>query len=203
MASPTEVVRKYFQKVDELKEINALVEKKRGELLELQAEEDAILKRHEAQAQKIREDQLELNRKQAEFEASVDKSHLAFFYSVEELNEQALARKQELSDLSERITKGTETLAELESKQKQTEGRVAEKLRELEGLDKKLSTAQNKLDGTLKKIDQAKAEYETVKQETNALFSEAGEFEKKRKHLDLMERRIRNYYKKAGLTFRP
>ena len=203
MASPTEVVRKYFQKVDELRDINALVEKKRGELLELQAEEDAILKRHESAAQQIREDQEDLAKRQAEFEASVDKSHLAFFYSVEELNEQAIEVKGELEKLSSQINDSKTELARLEEIESQLAGQIKEKTKQLERVESSILKANDRLAATLKKIEEAKVEYETVKQETRDLFKEAGELEKKRRHLDLSERRIRNYYKKAGLTFRP
>jgi chromosome segregation ATPase len=203
VASTTELIRKHDQKREEFSEWNIRVEKKKGELAELDKKYQTLQGEYDSIIQKIESGFAELSAKQQAFDASVDRSHLAFAYSVEELSDQAVKLKDELAVVSARKNSLVTEIAQLERDKTRL-------LSEISRIEKQANKAIERFDKTTiqltaiqNKLAVAKLQLSQTKETNAQVVKDTAYFGAKQRHLDLMEKRIRNYYKKVGLIFRP
>jgi chromosome segregation ATPase len=189
------------KKADELIAANALVQAAQARLAELKTGIQKVIDRRAGQEAADAEKMAELEKARGELDKAVDRTHLKMAASVEELAERAAVLTERHRTLKSATSEAMAILDDLQAQ-------IKVQQREVTRIDTKkaknavaLAELEKETLSVTRDLRAARTDLALVRAEIERQQTRLSALPKKEKELELMERRIRKYYEKAGLRF--
>jgi chromosome segregation ATPase len=199
MAIMSPIIKKIHDKLDELRDVNALLQLAKTEHEQITADNEKRLREVEKREEAARLLQEEVELKRQELEASVDRTHLKLADSVSDLNERSMALGTEIKSKEIKLEGLNEGIAQKEKTLASVEIDLAARVDELK--EKNLE---------IERINIAIADLEVIKERNHLMISKQekrlvamGEDEKnwqqRKADMELYGKRIKKLYKEQGI----